>query len=231
MIKKFLTLFFLFSVLFLSNLHAHLRSTPYPASWWSPVPRDQAPTWEILPQDAQKDVEVILSKRNELGVFSNLAKSPLSFENIAYASVEAFWQMMKYPDPKDPNDLRLKFAHLYPYTRDQVRSLADFESKKAGDEANKIMKENNIKWISYKGKKFDYKDMGAGSDYHYELIHQVIENKILQNPSIKALLLKTGNLILKPDHIQAANSPKAYAYHTILMEIRSKLQNSKNFKK
>jgi predicted NAD-dependent protein-ADP-ribosyltransferase YbiA (DUF1768 family) len=214
----------LLSSLIVIFLSSSLFAQNYPAIWWSPVPRDQAPSWEILPQDA-KPGEVILSKRNELGVFSNLAQSPLRFDNQTYASVEAFWQMLKYPDPKDPSDLRLKFADLYPYTRDQVRSLYDFESKKAGDEANKIMKEKNIKWISYKGKKFDYKDMAEGSEYHYKLIYQVIEAKVLQNPKIRNLLLKTGDLILKPDHVQPANSPKAYAYHEILMDIRSKLQN------
>lgn len=198
----------------------------YPASWWTAVPRDQAPSWEILPQDA-KEGEVILSKRNELGIFSNLAHSPLKFENELYASVEAFWQMMKYPDEGDLTDDRLKFIKEYPMTRDQVKNLSNFESKSAGDAANKVMKDHQINWISYKGKKFNYKDMGAGSDYHYSLIYQVIEAKVYQNTAIKGLLLKTGNLILKPDHQQSASSPKAYYYFEILMDIRKKIQNSK----
>lgn len=196
--------------------------TDYPASWWKPVPRDQAQSWEILPQDAKKG-EVILSKRTELGVFSNLGKSPLVFEKEHYASVEAFWQMMKYPDIKDNRDERLKFAKEYPYTRDQVKQLFDFESKGAGDAANKVMKDHQIKWISYQGKKFDYKDLAEGSEYHYRLIYEVIKAKVMQNAAIKSLLIKTGDLVLKPDHKQPENSPKAYYYHEILMDIRSKL--------
>ena len=125
----------------------HLFAQSYPASWWTPIPRQQAPSWEILPQDA-KPGEVILSKRNELGIFSNLAYSPIRFDNQSFASVEAFWQMLKYPDTKDPTDIRRRFAQLYPYTREQVRELFDFDAKNAGDEANKIMKEKNIQWVS-----------------------------------------------------------------------------------
>ena len=69
--------------------------------------------------------------------------------------------------------------------------------------------------------------MGVGSEYHYQLIYQIIEAKVYQNPKIKNLLIKTGNLILKPDHVQPENAPKAYAYHEILMSIRSELQKTK----
>jgi predicted NAD-dependent protein-ADP-ribosyltransferase YbiA (DUF1768 family) len=213
-----------FLVLFSFQIAAQSNSK-YPASWWAPVPRDQAPDWEILPQDA-KEGEVILSKRNELGIFSNLGHSPFKYEEVSYASVEAFWQMMKFPDKADASDERLKYSAEYPFTREQVFTLYDFESKKAGDAANLIMKKYNINWISYKGKKFNYKDMADGSAYHYKLIYSVIKAKVEQNPKIKALLLKTGNLILKPDHKQSETSPKAYFYHEILMEIRTKLQKT-----
>ncbi len=224
MMKKiFLSLFVVFFVSL--NINAQQRSAKYPSIWWKPIPRDSTvPAWEILPQDA-KEGEVILSKRNELGIFSNLGHSPLRFENITYASVEAFWQMMKFPDVADASDERLKYKNEYPMSREEVRPLHGFDSKTAGDAANAVMKKYGINWISYKGKKFNYKDMGEGSEYHYQLIYKVIEAKVFQNPKIKALLLKTGDLILKPDHKQADNSPKAYAYHEILMEIRKKLKS------
>lgn len=44
----------------------------YPLQWWAEAPRKGAPAWEILPQEAGPG-EVILSKRNELGVLSNFA--------------------------------------------------------------------------------------------------------------------------------------------------------------
>src|SRR5262245_15838710 len=43
------------------------RDSRYPAAWWNPIPKDQAKSWEILPQEAELG-EVILSKRNELGL-------------------------------------------------------------------------------------------------------------------------------------------------------------------
>src|SRR5271163_1487338 len=89
----------------------------YPAHWWTPVPEDQKAVWEILPQ-AAKPGEVILSKRNELGILSNFAATPFTFRGRRYASVEGFWQMMLYPESS--NDPRAKPGIVWPHTRDQV---------------------------------------------------------------------------------------------------------------
>src|SRR5882762_5714681 len=83
--------------------------TNYPAEWWKPVPRESAASWEILPQDAGTN-EVILSKRNELGLLSNLAPTPFEFHGKKYASLEGFWQAMKYPEGS--NDVRATFPGL-----------------------------------------------------------------------------------------------------------------------
>jgi predicted NAD-dependent protein-ADP-ribosyltransferase YbiA (DUF1768 family) len=212
--KKLLSLAFIFSI--------SLAYADYPETWWKPFPKDQAESWEILPQDA-KAGEVILSKRTELGVFSNLSPSPIEFEGEHYACVEAFWQMMKFPDPNDLQDERNHFSQEFSLTRESVKKLVMFEAKHAGDLANKVMKEHSINWVTYQGKKFNYKDMAEGSQYHYDLIYKVMWAKVTQNPEIKNLLLETGNLILKPDHGQAATSPRAYFYFDILMDIRKKL--------
>ncbi|HUI08312.1 MAG TPA: hypothetical protein VL486_15030 [Verrucomicrobiae bacterium] len=88
----------------------------YPARWWTPVPKAGAPAWEILPQEAGPG-EVILSKRNELGLLSNLAPTPFTFHGQRYASLEGFWQMMKYPE--NGNDVRARFPGLeWKYTRE-----------------------------------------------------------------------------------------------------------------
>src|SRR5438874_612554 len=74
----------------------------YPEHWWTPVPKEAAPAWEILPQEAGPG-EVILSKRNELGLLSNFAATSFEFHGKRYASLEGFWQMMKFPEgPDDP---------------------------------------------------------------------------------------------------------------------------------
>lgn len=192
----------------------------YPSDWWREVPRDQGSRWEILPQDAKKG-EVILSKRTELGIFSNLGASEFEFDGKEYGSVEGLWQMLKYPDPRDRKDPRHKLK--FPYTRDEVARLSMWESKRAGDVANEINKANGIKFVSYKGRRFDYKDMGEGSQYHYKLIRGAMEAKVFQNENIKELLLKTKGLVLKPDHKIKASKPPAYKYHVIYMDIRSNL--------
>ena len=58
----------------------------YPAHWWTPVPAESAPAWEILPQAAKRG-QVILSKRNELGILSNFAATPFTFQEIGRAHV------------------------------------------------------------------------------------------------------------------------------------------------
>jgi len=192
----------------------------YPSHWWTPVPREGVPTWEILPQDA-KQGEVVLSKRNELGVFSNFGVTPFEFEGQRYNSIEGLWQMMKYPDPEWSDDPRHALPqNVWPYTREQVSKLTGFEAKRAGDEANKIYEKYKLKLVSFQGKSFDYKDMQEGSDTHFQIIREAIRQKVLQNQEVKELLLKTKGLKLIPDHEVAPGKPKAYYYFIILMAIR-----------
>src|ERR1700674_4108983 len=68
------------------------RDSRYPAHWWTPVIDPKKPDWEILPQEAGPG-EVILSKRNELGLLSNFAPTPFVFHGQRYASLEGFLQM------------------------------------------------------------------------------------------------------------------------------------------
>lgn len=198
----------------------------YPSSWWKPIPRDQAQSWEILPQDAGPG-EVILSKRNELGVFSNLGAAEFHFDGRNYGSVEGLWQLMKYPDPLINDDPRGKLS--YPYNRDEVAKMSLWESKTAGDLANEIMEQNQINFVSYKGTKFWYKDMGEGSAFHYKLISSAICEKVIQNEEIKSLLLKTSGLRLMPDHKIRPSKPKSYFYNEILMKVRSHLERDINY--
>src|SRR6266568_2119154 len=101
--------------------HTPHRAGPYPPHWWAPVSKAGAPAWEILPQEAGPG-QVILCKRNELGLLSNFAATPFTFRGQRYASVEGFWQMMKYPE--SAQDPRAKFPGLtWAYTREQVAQL------------------------------------------------------------------------------------------------------------
>lgn len=189
----------------------------YPPEWWAPVDPSEAPSWEILPQDA-KQGEVILSKRTELGVFSNFAATEFTFEDCIYASVEGFWQMMKYPDALLNNDPRNGSSFSWELTREEVGALSGFEAKDAGNIGSKVMKDLDINWVSYKGRTLEYRTSEKGE--HYDLIRKAMKAKLDQHKEIQELLLKTGDLILRPDHDQGAHPPPAWKYFDIWMEFR-----------
>ena len=198
-----------------------LRDGRYPARWWTAVSKEGAPSWEILPQEAGPG-EVILSKRQEdLGLLSNFAPTPFEFHDKKYASLEGFWQMMKYPE--GPDDPRAKFNGLkWDHTRDEVGQMTSFEARKAGDQGNENMKKMGITWVTFEGRQMEYKPSEPGE--HYRIIVEAMREKVRQNPNVKKALLSTGDLILKPDHHQEADAVAAWHYFDILMEIRRDLQ-------
>lgn len=194
--------------------------TNYPAHWWTPVPTNGAPTWEILPQAAGPG-EVILSKRNELGLLSNFAPTPFTFRGKRYASVEGFWQMMKYPE--GASDPRTNSPGVqWRYTRDEVAQMTAFEAKRAGDLAEKNLMQLGITWVSFEGEHMEYRP--ARPSEHYRLIVAAMREKLRQNPEVKKVLLATGDLMLRPDHHQEANAPAAWRYYDIWMQLRAELR-------
>jgi hypothetical protein len=199
------------------------RDPRYPPNWWTPIVDPQKPDWEILPQEAGPG-EVILSKRNELGLLSNFAPTPFVFHGKRYASLEGFWQMMKYPE--GPYDQRAKFPGVeWKYTRAQVAQMVAFEANKAGALGSENMTKMGIAWVSFEGRHFAYKPVVPGE--HYKLIVAATWAKVNQNPEVKKVLLRTGNLILKTDHHQEPNAPAAWRYYEILTRIRTELQKRK----
>lgn len=208
----------LFSLLLVSFgcANAQLKGSNYPDHWWQAV--DNLESWEIGPQAADRSKnEVILSKRNELGRLSNFYAASFTYDGETYASVEGFWQSMKYPE--GPKDTRNSKAVVWPYTRKQVQMMSAFEAKHAGDIAGKNMKSLGIQWITYRGEKISYK--GKDQKRHYQLIYEATLQKVMQNPEVKEVLLATGDLNLLPDHHQEENAPPAYRYYEIAMRIRS----------
>lgn len=191
----------------------------YPSHWWAPVAREDAPEWEVLPQEAGPG-EVILSKRHELGLLSNFAPTPFVFRGRRYASLEGFWQMMLYPEnAKDP---RATFPSVeWKHTREQVAAMTSFEAKKAGQLAEENMRRMNIGWVSFEGRRFDYRSSKPGE--HCRLIVAATREKVRQNPEVQRVLLGTGDLVLKPDHHQEPDAPPEWRYFEILTRIRTDL--------
>lgn len=190
----------------------------YPKRWWKKYPREN--DWEILPHTVRPP-KVILSKRNELGILSNFAATPFEYRGKEYASIEGFWQAMKYPE--GPNDPRANYPGVkWPYTRAEVEQMIGFEAKDAGKIASANMKKMKIRWITFEGKRIYYRTKDQKK--HFNLIYSVSWAKVKQNPEVKKILLRTGNLELLPDHVQAPDSPPAYRYYEIYMDIREKLR-------
>jgi len=128
---------------------------------------------------------------------------------------------MLYPEGK--NDPRAKFPGLeWKYTRERVTGMTSFEAKNAGTLAEENMKRMGINWVTFEGKRIEYRPGAPGQ--HYRLIVAATREKIRQNPEVKKVLLATGDLILKPDHHQEPNAPAAWRYYEILSQIRSDLQ-------
>lgn len=199
-------------------IHLHrARAEAYPAAWWAPVPEESAASWEVLPQEAGPG-EVILSKRTELGILSNFAPTPFTLDGESYASVEGFWQMLKYPE--GPEDERLRDpAVTWPHTRAQVAAMSAFEAKAAGNVANENMKTLGVAWVTYQGRKIDHREKGKGE--FYELIRRAEQAKLDQNPQVAEILRRTGTLKLLPDHHPPPEAAPAMKYNEIWMDIRA----------
>ena len=191
---------------------------PYPPHWWAKIDAKDKPGWEILPDQAGPG-EVILSKRNELGLLSNFAPTPFELDGARYASVEGLWQSLAYPEGEDDPRAR---AGPWPRTRAQVMALAAFEAKDAGGAAWKLLKPLGIDWVTYRGRRLQYK--GADADEHYRVIRRAMEAKLAQNRAVRDVLLATGELKLRPDHTQPSSKTRAYEYHEIWMELRAALR-------
>ncbi len=192
----------------------------YAAHWWTPISDANKPGWEILPQSA-KPGEVILSKRNELGILSNFASTPFTLRGVRCASVEGFWQMMLYPE--GPADPRARASSVtWPHTRGEVCKMTGFEAKAAGDAAEYNMRTLGIDWVSFNGRHLLYRS--SIRSVHYRLIVEAMRAKLAQNPKVRTVLLSTGDLILRPDHLQEAGAPPEWAYFQVWMEIREGLK-------
>jgi predicted NAD-dependent protein-ADP-ribosyltransferase YbiA (DUF1768 family) len=201
-------------------------NSSYPKEWWMPVPPREGASWEILPQQAGPG-EVVLSKRTELGILSNFAATPFEIAGERFASLEGFWQMMKYPENEaDPRAVKAKEMGLvWKHTRAEVAQMVGFEARYAGDHAKEIMKKIGVNWISYAGERIDPK--GEGRKKHLEWIIMATRAKIQENPKVREILARTGNLKLIPDHDQGPEVTEAYRYFDLYMDFREEIKLGK----
>ena len=102
--------------------------------------------------------------------------------------------------------------------------MTGFEAKDAGTLAEGIMRDLEIGWVTFEGRRVIYRSKEKGE--HYRLIVAAMRAKLEQNPRVREVLLLTGDLILKPDHVQELDPPAEWRYFDIWMELRSELQRA-----
>jgi hypothetical protein len=111
---------------------------------------------------------------------------------------------------------------VWPHTRQEVAGMTGFEAKDAGTAAEENMRRLGIGWVTFEGKRFPYRSKKNGE--HYRLILEAMRAKLEQNPEVRRILLSTGGLILRPDHIEEPDPPAEWLYFRIWMDIRTGLQ-------
>ena len=139
-------------------------------------------------------------------LLSNLAHAPFELDNQQYASVEGFWQGLKFPD----EEKRLEIASLY-----------GIESKKIGNDAPQSTT------FKYRGEVYD-----VGSIEHQELMLRAIRAKLEYNPAVLKLLIDSGDTMIihrpmKKDGTAYADSTTipGQAFSQILMNLRAEYQS------
>jgi hypothetical protein len=97
-----------------------------------------------------------------------------------------------------------------------------FDAKDAGSIAEANMSKMRIDWVTFEGHRMPCRSKTKGE--HYRLIVAAMRAKLEENPRVREILLQTGNLLLRADHIEEPDAPPEWQYYRIWMEIRSELQ-------
>jgi hypothetical protein len=113
---------------------------------------------------------------------------------------------------------------MWPHSRAEVSQMTAFDAKDAGTAAEENMRKMGIGWVTFEGQRIEYRSKIKGE--HYRLIVAAMRAKLEQNPKVPEILLKTGDLVLLPDHIEEPDAPAEWLYYQIWMEIRSELQRN-----
>lgn len=142
-------------------------------------------------------------------LLSNLAHTPFSLDSREYASVEAFWQWLKYSNEEE---------------RKRIATLSGIESKKIWNNGD------NVGEFEYNGETYI-----VWSDEHQDLMRRAIRAKLEQNSNVLSLLLATGNtpIIHDPKKKDGSSYPDSKTipwrmFSEILMKIRWDMKVSIN---
>lgn len=138
-------------------------------------------------------------------LLSNFAATPFTMDGWRYASVEGFWQSLKFPREKD---------------RRRVAAMSGVQAKLEGKQAPKREE------FEYQGRMIE-----VGSPEHHQLMRTAIKRKLRQNPKVLKLLLETGDeeithILIGKDGRQIPDSKSipGKVFSRILMDLRTEFR-------
>ncbi len=148
----------------------------------------------------REPINVISNATDEsIRLISNLAETPFVLHGRAYASIEGFWQGLKFPAEEE----RLRIAQLH-----------GAEAKRAGQQAPEA------ETVEYQGAR-----IRVGCYEHWSLMHQACWAKFTQHEEAKRALLGTGTRPLVHKTKRDSRTIPGVIMANIWMRIRSRLRN------
>ncbi|MGE3935458.1 MAG: NADAR family protein [Rhodospirillaceae bacterium] len=142
-------------------------------------------------------VNITRSVESTFAAISNLARTPFEIDGETYASVEAFWQAIKFPDPA---------------RRKAIARLHGPEAKDAGRAAGRPAV------IDYGGR-----SVAVGGPDHWALMEAACRAKFTQHAGARAALLATGRRPLTHRVRQDSRTIPGAIMAEIWMRIRAEL--------
>lgn len=144
-------------------------------------------------------------------ILSNLANTPFELDGKTYASVEAFWQWLKFSNEEE----RMKISGMF-----------WIASKKIGDTGDN--REGHFEYL--------WRQYTVGSEEHHELMYRAIRAKLEQNPETLKLLLETWDtpIIHEPRKKDGTPYPDsttipASVFSWMLMRLREELSPARSW--
>jgi predicted NAD-dependent protein-ADP-ribosyltransferase YbiA (DUF1768 family) len=135
-----------------------------------------------------------------LRLIGNFAATPFELDGLAYASVEGFWQSLKYPDEAE---------------RRRVAALHGLEAKQAGDAATP----QDV--VIYQGCAIPF-----GRPPHWALMERACQAKFEQNEPARLALLSTRTRPLQHRVRPDSQTIPGVIMADIWMRIRAKLREA-----
>jgi predicted NAD-dependent protein-ADP-ribosyltransferase YbiA (DUF1768 family) len=135
-----------------------------------------------------------------LDLISNFAPTPFFLDGVPYASIEGFWQALKFAKEAD---------------RRRVAALDGGEAKRAGDDAPRTAT------IAYQDE-----EIAVGTASHWELMRRACAAKFAQNVVARDALLATGQRPLEHKVRRDSRTIPGVIMAQIWMKIRDELRDA-----